>query len=182
MTTKERILEAAGGLMMDKGIKNTSLADISKVAGISKGTLFYHYTAKNDLIYDLADRTFDAFMENVIEWARHFKRSETDEATMAGALEYLITTENRGHLFLYMISESMNDDFLRAKIRSKYLTWRSTVKTYMEEVFPRESADYTFMAQMVIAVVDGLVIQWMLGIEDTSYQETAKMLVALINK
>ncbi|MGG7060792.1 TetR/AcrR family transcriptional regulator, partial [Clostridium tertium] len=47
---KENILLAATKLMTKNGIKNTSLADIAKAVDISKGTLYYHYSSKDDLI------------------------------------------------------------------------------------------------------------------------------------
>ncbi|MBP1762390.1 MAG: transcriptional regulator, partial [Firmicutes bacterium] len=50
---RQKIIDAATALVMERGVKGTSLADIANVAGISKGTLFYHFAAKDDLIYEL---------------------------------------------------------------------------------------------------------------------------------
>jgi len=52
-STQERIIEAASNeLMTERGVTDTSLADIAGEVGISKGTLFYYYSSKNDLVYD----------------------------------------------------------------------------------------------------------------------------------
>ncbi|NLB53646.1 MAG: helix-turn-helix transcriptional regulator, partial [Syntrophomonadaceae bacterium] len=40
-------------LMAEKGIIKTSLADIAREVGISKGTLFYHFASKDDLVNDI---------------------------------------------------------------------------------------------------------------------------------
>ena len=52
---KENILNVSTKLMAKNGIKNTSLADIAKEVGISKGTLYYHYASKDDIICDMAN-------------------------------------------------------------------------------------------------------------------------------
>ena len=52
---KEKILLASIDLMRKNGIKNTSLADIAREVNISKGTLYYHYSSKDDIIFDIAD-------------------------------------------------------------------------------------------------------------------------------
>lgn len=45
---KENILNVSTKLMAKNGIKNTSLADIAKEVGISKGTLYYITASKDD--------------------------------------------------------------------------------------------------------------------------------------
>jgi len=58
-STRERIIEAASRLMTEEGVTDTSLADIANEVGISRGTLFYYYSSKNDLVYDVAERNLD---------------------------------------------------------------------------------------------------------------------------
>jgi AcrR family transcriptional regulator len=41
MRNIEHILEVAGRLLVEKGVRDTSLSDIAREAGISKGTLYY---------------------------------------------------------------------------------------------------------------------------------------------
>lgn len=53
--TKKVIIETSSNLIMEKGIKNTSLADIAQAVGISKGTLYYYYSSKDDIIYDIME-------------------------------------------------------------------------------------------------------------------------------
>ncbi|WP_286317182.1 TetR/AcrR family transcriptional regulator [Romboutsia ilealis] len=64
---KETILSAATDLIIKQGIKNTSLADIAKATNISKGTLYYHYSSKNDLICAIADMHLEAITKSVLD-------------------------------------------------------------------------------------------------------------------
>ena len=54
--TKSRILDAAQELVLARGFAGTSVDDIQKAAGISRGTFFYHYPSKDDLARALIER------------------------------------------------------------------------------------------------------------------------------
>ena len=47
--TKERILEAALELFAQSGYSGTSMNDIAKQLGITKGALYKHYTGKQEI-------------------------------------------------------------------------------------------------------------------------------------
>ena len=64
---KENILNVATNLITVNGIRNTSLSDIAKTAGISKGTLYYHYSSKDDLIFDIADNHLKIITDAVLD-------------------------------------------------------------------------------------------------------------------
>ena len=53
-----KILEVAEAIIAAKGARDTSLRDIAKAVGISKGTLYYHYATKEALVYDITGRHF----------------------------------------------------------------------------------------------------------------------------
>ena len=48
--TKERILEAALELFAQSGYSGTSMNDIAKQMGITKGALYKHYTGKQEIL------------------------------------------------------------------------------------------------------------------------------------
>lgn len=54
--TKERILDAAQDLVMEKGFSATSIDQIQESAEISRGTFFYHFPSKDDLARHLVLR------------------------------------------------------------------------------------------------------------------------------
>ena len=45
---KDKILDAATGLLNTQTFADISLAEIAAAAGVSKGTLYYHYKNKTD--------------------------------------------------------------------------------------------------------------------------------------
>ena len=49
--TKQRILENSLELFAEKGFKGTSINDIAKAAGVSKGLAYNYFESKNDLMF-----------------------------------------------------------------------------------------------------------------------------------
>lgn len=60
--TREKIFDAAAKLMKEKGEDYATVANICEEAGISKGTFFYHFKGKDELLrYYLMER-FDSYL------------------------------------------------------------------------------------------------------------------------
>src|SRR5688500_10753086 len=53
---RERILDAAQHLVIENGFAATSLDQVIKVAGTSKGAFFHHFDSKLDLARSLTER------------------------------------------------------------------------------------------------------------------------------
>lgn len=55
--TRERLLDAAGRVFSEKGVTNTSLGDIAKAAGMTRGAIYWHFCNKTELMAALWERT-----------------------------------------------------------------------------------------------------------------------------
>lgn len=58
--TKKAILDAAVRLFVNKGFEQTSLREIADAVGITKPSLYYHYSSKLDLLVAVIDPLLDA--------------------------------------------------------------------------------------------------------------------------
>ncbi len=63
--TKQKIYKAAIVLFDKQGFDNTSIADISRKAGVSVGAFYHYYPTKTDIYYELY-RKIDEFYENTV--------------------------------------------------------------------------------------------------------------------
>lgn len=54
---REEILTAASRLFATKGVAATTMNDILSEVGIAKGTLYYHFTSKDEILRALIERT-----------------------------------------------------------------------------------------------------------------------------
>jgi AcrR family transcriptional regulator len=53
--TRARIAEVAGGLFLERGFENVTVAEIAREAGVSSVTVFKHFPRKEDLFLDRSD-------------------------------------------------------------------------------------------------------------------------------
>ena len=64
--TRQRILEAARHLFTERGYFNTSLQDIRRASGLSIGSIYHHFSGKEQIARDLFYDTL-AFLEGDIQ-------------------------------------------------------------------------------------------------------------------
>ncbi|RHV98899.1 TetR/AcrR family transcriptional regulator [Clostridium sp. OF09-10] len=79
--TKERILEAALELFAQSGYSGTSMNDIAKQLGITKGALYKHYTGKQEIL----DRIVERMNQMDYERAEEYEMPETEPDGFAEA-------------------------------------------------------------------------------------------------
>ena len=61
---REEILDAAEKLFAAKGFDNTSTGDILDAVGIARGTLYYHFKSKEDILDGVIQRVTDRLMQD----------------------------------------------------------------------------------------------------------------------
>ena len=67
---REEILDAAEKLFAAKGFDNTSTGDILDAVGIARGTLYYHFKSKEDILDGVIQRITDQLMQDAGEIVR----------------------------------------------------------------------------------------------------------------
>ena len=66
---KKEILDTAEQLFASNGFDNTSTNDIINAIGIARGTLYHHFTSKEDILDSVIDRINEELMRNAKEIA-----------------------------------------------------------------------------------------------------------------
>lgn len=88
--TSEKILEAASELFAEQGASGTSLGDIAKAAGLSKGTLYYYYPTKQDVVNAVAKRTLKAIGDRLFAWVDAVKAADAAEDALGSLCDALL--------------------------------------------------------------------------------------------
>lgn len=179
---KEKILLTSIDLMTKNGINNTSLADIAREVNISKGTLYYHYSSKDDIIFDIADNHLSIISEALLDCLKEINFHFTTEEFVMLVLKNISNIESTGRIHMYLICEAiMGNNALRERIGLKYVEWRTTLENQLFQIISDKS--YAKGASfLLVSIVDGLVIQAILKGEKMPYAEIAKFLVDYSNK
>lgn len=178
---KDRILNSAMALIAEKGVEGTSLADIAKDVGISKGTLYYYYSTKNDLVFDIASYHVDKITESMFELIEKNLGDVTWEEMLSILFSSLLKLETRTKLHHYLIGEILRgNDNLKKRFIVTYRQWFDM----MEEGFAlitNNKQKLSNEARSLVAVIDGLIIQSILGIGDFQVDDIVKVASRMID-
>lgn len=63
LETRRKLLDAAKKLVCEKGLVNTSVAEITKACGVASGTFYTHFKRKEDIIYALSREMYQEILD-----------------------------------------------------------------------------------------------------------------------
>ena len=128
---KEKILDAATGLLDTQTFADISLAEIAAAAGVSKGTLYYYYKNKTDILFDLTNRYLDRQWDELIAWT-----GNKDKDTSVHRLVKYVVERNTASagMRLHLIHAAMlGDEALRAKLIDRYAAFERLIAEKIAE-------------------------------------------------
>ncbi len=165
---KQKIIEAGTRLIVQKGIEKTSLADIAEEAGISKGSLYYYYASKNELIFDITEAHINQISENLFTIIEESKGNASWEELLKILFERILDADTRGRLHLYLVQQALNDnDDLKQRFRKKYQEWKLMITEGFTMLEPNIT-NHKVLSSLIIAALDGFLIQSLLELETIS--------------
>lgn len=100
MSKKKEIQSAAARLFSQKGFKETSVADVSKIIDVAQGTIFYHFKNKEKLFLSILEEFKDDITKKFERYVRE-KNFKTGMEMVEGAVSF----------YLYLAG-AMEDRFL----------------------------------------------------------------------
>jgi AcrR family transcriptional regulator len=178
---REKIISSALNAIAEYGVSNTTLQIIADGAGISKGSLYYHFKTKDSILYSVVDEDFRIsrrIMQNYR--AGELDRQQLREAIVAGFKERLAKkTKNRLHL--YLAHEAMlGNQELMASYKAKYIDWVKDISEGFSIAFDVENSGLTrLMAFFFISAMDGWCIQDLLEINAVPKKDAVKIMEAI---
>jgi hypothetical protein len=63
--TREKIIDAVKRLLKEKDFASTTVCDITTVANVAKGTFYIYFKRKEDVLYELGLRSFNALANEI---------------------------------------------------------------------------------------------------------------------
>lgn len=63
LETRRKLLDAAKKIVCEKGMVNTSVAEITKACGVASGTFYTHFKRKEDIIYALGREMYQEILD-----------------------------------------------------------------------------------------------------------------------
>jgi len=65
--TREKLLQTAERLIMEKGTENVTIRDIASECGIALGTLYHYFASKEDLVNYINQKRFEIQFREIID-------------------------------------------------------------------------------------------------------------------
>jgi AcrR family transcriptional regulator len=159
---REKILDAAVGLLRQHGHRKLSQIQIAKAAGIPQGHLTYYFPKRADLLLAIARRSVQQAAQQVAVIGQENARKLGAE--MVG---FLVKDRQRTRMLLALLVEAGDDAELRRTMVEGFARTRGLLGQVMD--IDPESPD----AYVMLATLWGLGIQHMLldGTRDDSHTE-----------
>ena len=162
--SSQQIVDAAIRVLARQGYAKTSLLDIAKEAGMSKGALHYHYPTKEALIHAVLETACNAVQARTM---RAWSPSDNPFEALRKSLEELWATRaersNEAVVVADLLALSLYDGALRPRLAEFYELGARQIRDYLEQnlislgLESRISLD--ILPRIVIGLLDGLVMQ-----------------------
>ena len=155
---KEIVLDSLLKLLETKSFNEISLAEVAKTAGISKGTLYYHYKTKGEIFFDLTDRYLSEQWDDLIRWTENKEKD-----TSIHRLVKYVVERNVSHASFRMqlYSEAqLGDTELKKKLSKRYDEFQKLIS---EKIAERTDVDPDFLTWLILLLSDGIIIQSAIG-------------------
>jgi len=178
--TRQLILDSTEQLIQERQVEAISLQDIAGKAGISKGTLYYYYTSKQLVLFDLVERYLNNLANDFIIWIENKDKDTSLKRLIYYVLERGAHSE-RLKTHIYLINHSLRDDRdeVRAKFRDVYKSWSDMLKKTIEERCKEEDAG--LIADLLLAIIDGVLIREMMGDTTFDFKKISELLSKNLN-
>lgn len=182
--TRQKILRVSRELIARQGIQKTSLASIASAAGISRGTLFYYFPSKQGLLYQVMEDSFQEITDRimgVVDSIEPGKRAlEILRLTLKYTGESAALNQTNHHLFQEAIA---GDSLLIAKFQKSYRHWQEIIASCLRQHFPKTAQRYNpeVLSSLILAMIDGISIQALLGYSPVRYEESAETLASFFS-
>jgi AcrR family transcriptional regulator len=176
---REKIIQGASKLIIEKGVANTSLADIAERVGISKGTLYYYYRSKGELVFDISERHMEYVSGKIFNWIDESGPGLSAWEIIRLFFRTIISSETKGHIHVYLIQEALTDNkSLKRRFVEAYDYWAKLIEQGLDRIMP-QGHDYSVLSRLVLASVDGLLLQQLLGVRDFRLDDITRYLTSV---
>ena len=166
---KEKILKAASQLLTEKAFNEISLAEIAARAGVVKGSVYYYYKNKDDILYDVADGYLMGMYDELVAWMDNKEK----DTSLPRLLRYVLSRgayDPAGGLRLHLTVDAVDgNERIKTRLIERYRTFRKTIGNAIAERRAGSDADYS--SWLVLTVLDGLMLQLLLGNDEIDGDE-----------
>jgi AcrR family transcriptional regulator len=163
--TRKRLLDAAGKVFARRGYEGATLDEITEVAELSKGAVYYNFASKEELFLTLLE---ERLVERLGDVERVFERDDAPQRQSSDAAQQFL--ENLEHdprwapLFFEFLAYCARDPSRRAHFAERFLrATRRLLAGVIQQRYASLDADPPMapeeLATCIAALTNGMVIE-----------------------
>ena len=162
--TRNRIIEAATGLIAQHGVAGTAIEDVRAAAGVSGSQLYHYFDSKQALIRAVITRQADSALESGGPRITALDSFEALRAWADAAIERQLENDCRGDCSLGTLAGELGvtDEESRADIANGFLRWKDLIlgglRAMRERGELRADADLEELAFSLLSALQGGVL------------------------
>ncbi|WP_251126784.1 MULTISPECIES: TetR/AcrR family transcriptional regulator [unclassified Exiguobacterium] len=181
---KNKILDAARNVIIRNGVNGATVRAIATEADMTTGAIYHHYKNKEDLLYDLLNESLSV--------SSQIAKDVTDKSFSKDniKLEIVRNTAERFHkdaenrLQYHFAHEVLlgNVD-AQVKLKNKYSEWIKKIEQILIHLYGLENTRLNkAFSSWLIAAVDGVVLQYLLDVNENSIDEMMEVFDILLDE
>ncbi len=185
--TANRILIQAMRIFLEKGYHGTSIDDITKAAGLTKGALYWHFGSKEDLLKRIVKEFERRFLDGLIQAVKDVQGDILDKMEKFFRYNAAFSYYNRElcvsftTLAAELVGAHHGTEPEFKRVYKKYQKFLSNLilQGKKEKIFKKE-IDPGLTALIIIAFHDGILIRWFMNrseIDGEAYVNTFKKIM-----
>jgi AcrR family transcriptional regulator len=185
--TANRILIQAMRIFLEKGYHGTSIDDITRAAGLTKGALYWHFSSKEDLLKRIVEEFERRFLNGLIQAVKDAQGDILDKMEKFFRYNAAFSYYNRElcvsftTLAAELVGAHHGTEPEFKRIYKKYQRFLSNLilQGKKEKIFKKE-IDPDLAALIIIAFHDGILIRWFMNrseINGEAYVNTFKKIM-----
>lgn len=165
--TEKLLIDITFDLLYKKGYCATSLMDILKIAKITKGAMYYHFTNKNDLVL----ASIQHYLEYILQahWIAPFEECEHPIETLIQQINAYLDMYADAESFLeikhgcplinFVLDMSDKDEAFFTYLQSVYARWQESVNKALQKAQELKQTKTQFdtndQALFIISSIEG---------------------------
>ena len=181
---KDQIVRATVDCIAKFGYHNFSMQDVARTAGVSKGIIHYYFLNKDDLMMSVLDRVASD-IERVLraDMSAIANPVKKIEVLVEICLNVVRNTREYYQVNMDFWTQINQKDEVRQVIAEHYVKFRQTCSSVIAEGIERgvfRKVDPIEYSSYIIAVIDGLSLQWLFDSKVFNYDKMAQQVSKLI--
>ena len=154
---RAQLIRAAGKVFALRGYVGATTEDISRLAGVTKGALYFHFKSKEDIFLEVLKERTDGYLKKII----HCLETETNVEKM---IEYIIRvnfemTEKQRHFAFEFWQQAINVPKVTKFVGRMHREVIERLARFIEKNSRLKHEDALNMVWLLHALGDGVLIQ-----------------------